>query len=120
MGQIPQKRAMKKEKSGFGRSAAVVALLCFCLCLVPIGFGEAEPLEDYEFQRIQEAYKVKETALGLSPEVRDFWEGREGNGDAARAQMALASKKGSLEDNPFYHLLAGEIYSRQQEKERAG
>lgn len=119
MGRVPQKRAMKEEKSGFCGSAAVVALLCFCFCLFPIGFGEAEPLEDYEFQRIQETYQVKETALGLSPEVRDFWEGREGNGNAARAQMALASKQESLEDNPFYHLLVGEIYYRQQEKEKA-
>ena len=119
MGQAPQERATEKGKDGFGRRVAISALLCSCLCLIPIGFGEAQSQEDYEFQRIKEAYKVKETAFGLSPEVRSFWEGKEGNGDAARVQLALVSRKGSLDINPFYHLLVGAIYHRQQDKERA-
>jgi tetratricopeptide (TPR) repeat protein len=119
MGQVPQEMATKKGEGGLTRGAVATAILCSWLCLIPIGFGEAEPLDDYEFQRIKEAYKVEETAFGLSPEVRDFWEGKEGNGDIASAQTALASQKGSLDNNPFYHLFVGAIYYRQQDKEKA-
>ena len=119
MGQVPQSLAAKEGKGEFARRAATAAILCSWLCLVFIGFGKAEPLDDYEFQRIKEAYKVKETAFGLSPQIRDFWEGKEGNGDIASAQTALASQKGSLDNNPFYHLFVGAIYYRQQDKEKA-
>lgn len=119
IGHAPQKRGMGRGKGRFGKGAFMAALLCACLCLVPFGLGKAQLLEDNEFQSIKEAHKVKEIAFDVSPEIKDFWEGKEGKGDKARVQMALTSRRESLENNPFYHLLVGEIYYRAQEKEKA-
>ena len=110
---------MKKKASGY--QIVLVIASCLMLCLLPRFWGEGLAFGDYEFQGIKEAHQVKKAVFGLAPEIRDFWEEEGGIGPdlRARVQKLLLSKRGTLEGNPFYHLLIGEIHSLQQQTEKA-
>jgi tetratricopeptide (TPR) repeat protein len=121
MGRFAGKSMARNGRGGVSRETIAALVFCFLLCFLPLVFGEARLSDDYEFQKIREAYEAREAVLGLSPAIRNFWEGKEGRGEGGSGEVerVLLAKKGNLDNNPFYHMLLGEIYFRRQDTERA-
>jgi tetratricopeptide (TPR) repeat protein len=92
-------------------------LFSFFLCLTSLPYRSSEAFGDYEFHRIQAAQELRGEVLEFSQEMKGL--GKEGkeSGLKEKAEKAIALRKSSLMNNPFYHLIAGEIYSRGNENE---
>jgi len=118
---LVKSRGRVGEQSGRrARWTALWALLTLSAPFVFLWMGDCQALEDYEFRRIKEAYRLQEIVLRVDPRIPEVWKGKEMGPDAsAELEEALLLRQGDLENNPFYHLLLGEVYFRQKEEQRA-
>jgi tetratricopeptide (TPR) repeat protein len=93
------------------------SLFSFFLCFTSLPLRNTEAFGDYEFHRIRAAQELRGEVFEFFQEMKGF--GKEGKDSGLKegAEKAIVLRKGSLVNNPFYHLLAGEIHSRGNENE---